>query len=484
MARDHQSYCPVRLSINDSFYTPRIYMTTLIGYNTEALGQSGSAMLVDVLGSMVGETLKAYPILQGTVELDPYSHGMRMVARMPSSANNSTQAVFDVVHHHSDSTSSYAEAEAASFAPAKFDVSLLCRYPTPPLDHTPQNIFAVQANFIDGGIIIAFQLHHAVADGRTLSQLANFMKALLGGKERPPVPELLFRLESFEDSISLADPHDIILQCDERNLLEQDSVDSSEVNPCGQKADTVQALLLTPASKIAELHERMIHALEQAGEFAQVSKNDALGAYTWCCITAARASGGKIDTALSSSCYVPVDWRKRVAPEVPEAYFGSATLTVRIAKTVGQLEAAVAALQCDNDVLPLAKIALAIRSGVSKVDTAFVQRRLRLALSVEAANMQAGGAKLQIQHTFDPAAGIDIVLSTLAPIFKFEDTNLAMMQPGFMRALHNTSSDGVIDVVPGTESGRMEMTMALSGNVVRRLVEMAAWRDLIEETIL
>ncbi|KAK5121230.1 hypothetical protein LTR85_005396 [Meristemomyces frigidus] len=134
---------PLRLSINGSFYAPRIYMTTLIGYNMQSLGQTGSAMLVDVLGSMVGETVKAYPILHGTVALDPLSHGMRMVAHTPNSTGGAIESVFSVVDHSTSSTMSYAEAEAAKFAPSKFDISALCRYPTPQSHHDPQPIFAV-----------------------------------------------------------------------------------------------------------------------------------------------------------------------------------------------------------------------------------------------------------------------------------------------------------------------------------------------------
>ncbi|KAK5121229.1 hypothetical protein LTR85_005395 [Meristemomyces frigidus] len=310
------------------------------------------------------------------------------------------------------------------------------------------------------------------------------MKALLGQKERPPVPELLFRLNAIEDSIIPGCPHECVLKCDERKLVMQDDIISDVPSQSEQSGDIVQALLLTLTSKIAELHEQTNHALQQAGETARVSKNDVLGAYIWCCITAARCKDGRIAASSASSCYVPVDWRKRVDPEVPGAYFGSATLTVRITESVGCLTAAIASMQSENDVLPLAKIALAIRAGVSKVDTAFVKRRLQLALSVEAANIEAGRPKLQIQHTFSPKAGCDVVFSTLAPIFKFDDTNLAMMEPGFMRALHNIAMDGVIDVVPGTDGGRMEMTMALSEKVMRKLGDMEAWKALIEETIV
>lgn len=111
-----------------------------------------------------------------------------------------------------------------------------------------------------------------------------------------------------------------------------------------------------------------------------------------------------------------------------------------------------------GDALPLAKITLTVRSGVALVDTAFVKRRLHLALTVEAVKLKAGIRKLETQHTLDPKAGIDVVLSSLAPIFKFED------MAKFMHSLHKLYTDGVTDVVPRVESGRMEMIISLSGD--------------------
>ena len=316
-----------------------------------------------------------------------------------------------------------------------------------------------------------------------MGQIANFMKTLLMQQKPPPVPELTFRLLALEDNVEVGDPYEIVKTCEERVLDEQVGATLTESLYSIPGSDILQALLLTPATRIIELRDRVIQALQDAGEPAQVSKNDVLGAYVWSCITAARFQDKQVDASMSSSCYIPVDWRKRVVPEIDEAYFGHACFSARTSTSVKSLISVVTSLQQEGNVLPLAKVALAIRAAVSKVDTAFVKRRLQLALSVEAANMEAGYAKLAIKFTFQPNNDIDIMLGNVAPVFKFEDTTLEMMKPGFFRAMHNASVNGVIDVVPGTDSERMEMTATLSRDVLRKLLEVESWSKMIEKTV-
>jgi len=450
----------------------------------KTLGRSGSETLIHVLCAMTTETVKAYPILAGTVQHDPASHGMRMIAHMTGSADDAASSVFTVVHHAADQTTTYADAEAAHFAPAKFDLPALCRHPTKPSTHsTPQPIFAVQANFITGGIVIAFQLHHSIADGRTMGQIANFLKTLLVLQKPPPVPKLSFRLSALEDDVELGDPYEIVKDCEERVLDERVSTIPTETMNFGSSPDTIQALLMTPAAKIIELRDRANKALQDISEPAHVSKNDVLGAYVWSCVTAARFQDEQVDASKSSSCYIPVDWRKRVVLKIGEEFFGHACISARTSMSVKSLVDVATSFQQEGNVLPLAKIALAIRAAVGKVDTALVKRRLQLALSVEATNMQADYAKLAIKHVFAPNDDIDVMLGNVAPVFKFEDTTLEMMKPGFFRAVHNALNNGVIDVVPGTDSERMEMTMALSRDLLGKFLKVESWSAVVERTI-
>lgn len=120
-----------------------------------------------------------------------------------------------------------------------------------------------------------------------------------------------------------------------------------------------------------------------------------------------------------SSCYIPVDLRKRVSPQIPEAYFGAATLTVRVEKPVAELITAIDSDRSDPGLL--AAIALIIRHEIAKVGTDYVKRGVQLTPSVEAANRQdKGGIKLEIRHSFNSDKRTDVMLAALAPIFSVE----------------------------------------------------------------
>lgn len=78
----------IHLSTFDSHYTPRIYMITIIGYSMEPLGQIGSEILLEMLGNMVTDCVKQYPILTGSIETDPDSDDWRVIAHIPDSNSN------------------------------------------------------------------------------------------------------------------------------------------------------------------------------------------------------------------------------------------------------------------------------------------------------------------------------------------------------------------------------------------------------------
>lgn len=119
-----------------------------------------------------------------------------------------------------------------------FDVLALCLFsilPSP--GGLPRSIFL--ANFVDGGNTIATQLHHAISDGRTMSQLATFVKRLLTQQKSALVPERQLRLGTFENDIKVGDPYDIVKECDERRLMHRDKASPGVVSKLEDASDTV-----------------------------------------------------------------------------------------------------------------------------------------------------------------------------------------------------------------------------------------------------
>ncbi|KAF2763634.1 hypothetical protein EJ03DRAFT_62610 [Teratosphaeria nubilosa] len=305
------------------------------------------------------------------------------------------------------------------------------------------------------------------------------MTALLAARGVPEVqrPEVRFTVPELEKGIEIENPWAMVEKCPERVLVEEGSMPPHNDRAGGV---IVQAFLLTSVVQVEELHMKCNRVLLEHHEHTDtVSKNDVLGAYLWSAITSARFKG-KTDLSsmmrTTSACHIPCDIRKKVDPPIPDEYFGTATLMMRAQHTIIDLIAAIDALHVQQDALPLAKIALSIRQAVAGVDTEFVRRRIQLALSVEAHNLAAretGVKKLQVRHGFKSEEHVDVVFSTLAPIFKMEAAALEMVQPDFLRPLHHAMVDGVVDVVPAVKGDRAEMTVALEEEVVKRLLETA-----------
>jgi hypothetical protein len=491
----------IRLSIIDSFYSSRNYMHVLTGYSLKTLGSAGADLLVDMIRNLVSETITQYPVLAGTVQLDPEAHGMRVVAHMPAAGagedidpgtSTGSQAEILKVVRQGQHTPKYDELQASNFHPSKFDVASLSPFPnaTPPLD-TPTPVFGAQVNIIEGGILIVFQLHHTIADGRTMGQLFNYMCSLLEQKQSE-VPPMVFHVPDFEDGTELGEPHKLVQDCPERVLVGAVGGAEGVTSPArehrppeGERGAASQALLITSISRVDTLYEQCTKALEEAGITFRISKNDVLGAFLWSYITSARHSLGSLPGTSHTSCHIPVDIRKRVSPEITDSYFGSAVLTVSARQVVKTVVDATLAYDANHDALPIAKLACLIRQSINQVDTAFVKRRHQLALSVEASNLSSTNAseqRLQIKHVFDPFQHCDVVFSTLSPIFDMQGAAMQMVRPDFMRPLHHVEADGVVDVVASLDSARIEMTIKLEKGVLEAMRERKRWVEVVERT--
>lgn len=82
--------------------------------------------------------------------------------------------------------------------------------------------------------------------------------------------------------------------------------------------------LALPTARLVAGRDACTIALTSTDETRSVSKNDLLAAYVWSCITSARLQIGGHDENLQSSCHNPCDIGKRINPELPNAFFGSA----------------------------------------------------------------------------------------------------------------------------------------------------------------
>lgn len=149
----------------------------------------------------------------------------------------------DYVAGDAKSSYSYNEIKINDFALKYFDLQSLARFSGESTGFAKQPIFAVQPSIIPGGILVVFQLHHAIGDGKTLSQPANFTGGLRAQGQRPPKLELDFQLRALEHDVDICNSDEVIQHCSERELVK---VTESTVTG-HQWDDVVRALVLASA---------------------------------------------------------------------------------------------------------------------------------------------------------------------------------------------------------------------------------------------
>ena len=140
---------------------PRHHVATLLFF-PESPGSDLSA-IKDTLQSGLAETLKAFPLLSGTVQV--IQKGAQQGTLYVAAPWNILSDVFRVRDLRNMKGLNYADLRNKNFPVQASDRMLL----TPLVDINPQAsqkpVMLVQMNIIRGGIIIALCMHHSFTDG-------------------------------------------------------------------------------------------------------------------------------------------------------------------------------------------------------------------------------------------------------------------------------------------------------------------------------
>ncbi|PVI00576.1 hypothetical protein DM02DRAFT_708094 [Periconia macrospinosa] len=308
-----------------------------------------------------------------------------------------------------NSMPSYEELKAQKFPPSALDENNLYLLPYYVEPTEGQNIFAVQANLLNGGLLLGISLNHSVADGAgfglILKALAKNLK-LVNPAPTAPSPSS----HDINVDFTEAEPTFRAGIFPEMAPETMESRDYSGFNGVSLRSTTAKVaegahksipctwrLFLLPTSSLQRLKQKimsMIDGLNQSlGGVDFVSSNDVLGALIWQCITRARSY--RLNDNEFTQMVIPVDCREKLTQRLPKGPYAGNVALCSMTK-----------LPIDNvKHLQLSELAMPIRRSILALDETFI---LGLVARINAhdGNVQDFGPKIDFNH------GNDIVFNS------------------------------------------------------------------------
>lgn len=374
-------------------------------------------------------------------------------------------------------TGSYKELEAAHFPITSLTDSLLS--PTGMIPMAPRNpVIAVQANFIDGGLLLVFSKHHSGTDGTgnmvmLKSWARNTALAAAGQKVTPTaLPK-----EAFDRSVLMeGTPGQDIKDWPNWSKIVKTETDLHGFKTRGLKFDgdgklEAQQKVVVPSlksgfwyfspSKLAALKEA---ASTKIPGDPWISTNDALCALIWRQVTLARDL--KAREMPSSNLMVAANLRSRMSPPLYEKYLGNAATNAWQNSSVDVL--------CDPSRAALQRTAISIRKAVDSLNETTVRGLIGLIDSMPMVTSMTPNCKNLL--------GPDITITNISTSgwYTFDwGQDLGKIDRARMPTV---AFDGVCVVFPKLRDGSIELLTMFEESVMEMLkadkafTEFAEWR--------
>lgn len=269
----------------------------------------------------------------------------------------------------------FADLHAEHFPPSELDGDVLCAQPGFPQQRTDLPVLAIQANFIEGGLLLVICIYHLALDGAgiitVLKVLAencrNFRDPIGQTSSKVQLPAELFD----RSPLMHGSGHGLRSEHPEYAVLPS--------SPAGPPP----FLLKATQSAIFYLSPSALAALKAAAcpvnctqntptDFNWISTHDGISALVWRSVLAATYAANKISADVLTSFSLAVDGRARSDPPLRPDWLGNASLYSRADSPLPTL------LAPDN----FADLAVAVRKSIAKVDSAHIKDVIQLLTSL------------------------------------------------------------------------------------------------------
>ncbi|KAM0433489.1 hypothetical protein ACHAPT_004369 [Fusarium lateritium] len=313
-----------------------------------------------------------------------------------------------------------------------------------------QPVMAAQANFIQGGLLLAVGVHHSVCDASALDVIVNTWAqntAAASGSSK-----------SFTTHDAQSNDRSPLM----KGMQGADIVDFPEYTLLpllpAHGGTPAMAFEMPPlAARIFFFSPESLAHLKAAA--AAFSTNDALCAFIWQRMTLARTrsgviadpTGGEVTSVLAYA----VNIRNRMSPPLPSTFLGNASM----ASVTKRL--AVSTLTSDN---ALPQVAAAIRQSLSAFNSP-----CRVPLTIGLLNSRPDPTDFNL--SYNAFLGPDVVTSSWADLRVYESDWGGTLGTVDSLRMPGEGADGVFMVLPRLKDGGLEVSIGLRLEAMEKLLE-------------
>jgi trichothecene 3-O-acetyltransferase len=269
----------------------------------------------------------------------------------------------------------YQELTDAGMPSSAFIGNVLNPLPDAPDSHVA-SAFRVQANLIQGGLIVALYLHHSVADGTSIALLLVPITEvpLSSSHGVQSLPTVTAAESRMREGLSVTNG----VSANPTLHPEWDSPYARAKQPASPPV-AVSRVFSFCENQLDKFKNALIQALDAKIQDHSrfLSTQDCLAALIWTSVTKARARKADSPATMHSILAMPVNIRTKVDPPLPPSYFGNACSLKLIALPFSRL-------LCNLDDIPaICLVASAIRNEIAKVDDSYARSAIAYINSCE-----------------------------------------------------------------------------------------------------
>ena len=299
---------------------PRAYIRTLFFYQLPENYSKDTTSTI--LREGLTATLKSIPLLSAEIVLNEGEERKQRgkLTIRPSKFTHFYEADY---RHGSSFPWTYEQLKRKNFPTGPLSGELLFPWSNLPDLTTAKPVFGVQANFIDGGLILGLCISHNKADARAIYEItrvwSHHCRDLQNDPSRSPSPLRLDPEVFADEPMTLDSDGDKSRGSGSIKSHPEYIISESPSIPPGLLKDNVRTKVYYFSSE--KLKELKIDSTPTDGS-SWVSTNDALTALMWSSIVAAQVKPDARDLSRGSFNSVCVDGRLRSSPKLSPHYIG------------------------------------------------------------------------------------------------------------------------------------------------------------------
>ncbi|PVH77177.1 putative enoyl-CoA hydratase/isomerase family protein [Cadophora sp. DSE1049] len=276
--------------------------------------------IIDQLHIALHYTVQRVPFLAGSIVPFSEEEGNRPWLRNVSPQGSAYLDIKDL-----SNSMSFGALAAANFDQELFDADQLCSLPQVAyIQEEPVEVCRIQANFIDGGLLLVIQINHVAIDGWGVTEVVKIFSEKFRDAQAGKIGHTLLMNEKtyVSDRRTLVSSAGNLGDLANHSALTQSGYAHANLEGKGFACRTFRI----PTDALARL-KKDASPVQPKDDSDWISTGDAIAALLWRSIIVARHRAGELQTRGAVQFGQPYDCRKLM--QLPEPYFGNSIYFLR-----------------------------------------------------------------------------------------------------------------------------------------------------------